>query len=684
MTCLVFGTFSVAAMAPPPAPAQAADGSGGASLFSPTTRALFYNYKAASVQRMLDFDYVCRRSAPSVAAVITPGAPAGGFVKAFFGSTEVALPVYPTTAAAAAAAPDADVFINFASYRSAYTSSLTAIQVPSIRTLVIIAEGVPERHTKMLIAAAAAGGKTIIGPATVGGVQAGAFKIGDAAGTVDNIVTCKLHRPGSVGFVSKSGGLSNEMYNVLARTTDGLFEGIAVGGDAYPGTTLADHVRRFQALPQIKLIVVLGELGGDDEYIIADELAAGSITKPLVAWVSGTCAPWFNAAEVQFGHAGAKSTSANDADGSSNARDGSASTKLAALRAAGATVPESFEGFADAISGAYAKLQAAGVVGDKDAADTTVSPRALPADYPSALRSGAVRKTTNLVCTISDDRGEEPTYASVPLSELMTPSYGVGDALSLLWFKKLLPPWASRFIELVLVTAADHGPCVSGAHNTIVAARAGKDLISSLCSGLLTIGPRFGGAVDAAAIAFKDAQERGVPPDEFVEGLKRCGRRVEGIGHRIKTAENRDKRVELLSRYAAEAFPSTHVLAYAKSVEAYTLTKASNLVLNIDGCIGALFVDMLMTADQFSPAEVDEVLELGALNGIFVVSRSIGLVGHALDQRRMKQPLYRHPWDDVLYASPERPPPREHYVQATAAAAAAAAANGGEGKGLDE
>eukprot|EP00168_Porphyra_purpurea_P015583 TRINITY_DN4821_c0_g1_i1.p1 TRINITY_DN4821_c0_g1~~TRINITY_DN4821_c0_g1_i1.p1 ORF type:complete len:287 (+),score=134.40 TRINITY_DN4821_c0_g1_i1:374-1234(+) len=286
----------------------------------------------------------------------------------------------------------------------------------------------------MLIAAAAAAGKTIIGPATVGGVQAGAFKIGDAAGTVDNIVACKLHRPGSVGFVSKSGGLSNEMYNVLARTTNGLFEGIAVGGDAYPGTTLADHVRRFEALPQVKLIVVLGELGGEDEYVIAEELSSGAITKPLVAWVSGTCAPWFNAAEVQFGHAGAKSTSTNDAGGGGTARDGSAATKLAALCAAGAVVPESFEGFADAIAGAYAKLRAAGAVDDKDGADAAVKPRPLPADYPSALRSGAVRKTTNVVCTISDDRGEEPTYASVPLSELMTPSYGVGDALSLLWF----------------------------------------------------------------------------------------------------------------------------------------------------------------------------------------------------------------------------------------------------------
>lgn len=55
---------------------------------------------------------------------------------------------------------------------------------------------------------------------------------------------------------------------------------------------------------------------------------------------------------------------------------------------------------------------------------------------------------------------------------------------------------------------ADHGPCVSGAHNTIVTARAGKDLVSSLVSGLLTIGPRFGGAIDDAARYFKDAYDR--------------------------------------------------------------------------------------------------------------------------------------------------------------------------------
>ena len=57
--------------------------------------------------------------------------------------------------------------------------------------------------------------------------------------------------------------------------------------------------------------------------------------------------------------------------------------------------------------------------------------------------------------------------------------------LSLLWFKKRLPEYATKFIEMVLMVSADHGPAVSGAHNTIVAARAGKDLVSSLASGEL-------------------------------------------------------------------------------------------------------------------------------------------------------------------------------------------------------
>ena len=76
---------------------------------------------------------------------------------------------------------------------------------------------------------------------------------------------------------------------------------------------------------------------------------------------------------------------------------------------------------------------------------------------------------------------------------------GIGGVMALLWFQRKLPDYFCKFMELCLVVTADHGPAVSGAHNTIVATRAGKDLISSLSSGLLTIGPRFGGALNHAA-----------------------------------------------------------------------------------------------------------------------------------------------------------------------------------------
>jgi hypothetical protein len=61
-------------------------------------------------------------------------------------------------------------------------------------------------------------------------------------------------------------------------------------------------------------------------------------------------------------------------------------------------------------------------------------------------------------------------------------------------------PCTTHYIHYTLQVTADHGPAVSGAHNTIVATRAGKDLVSALCSGLLTIGPRFGGALDKVSL----------------------------------------------------------------------------------------------------------------------------------------------------------------------------------------
>jgi succinyl-CoA synthetase alpha subunit len=600
-------------------------------LFDRNTQAFIYNNQINATQRMLDFDYASCRETPSVAAIINPTG-SDSFSKFFFGKREILIPVYKTIESAAKMHPNADVMINFASFRSAAPSTEEALDIPQIRTIVIIAEGVPERRTKLLAAKAKALGKVIIGPATVGGVKAGCFKIGNAGGTIENIIESKLHRPGSVGFVSKSGGLSNEAYNIIARNTDGLYEGIAIGGDTYPASTLLDHLLRFENIPEVKMLVCLGEVGGNAEYEIAEALKKKKITKPLVIWVTGTCSKAFKT-EVQFGHAGAKAGCEVE----------TADAKNAALRAAGAIVPNSYDDYDLEIKATYESLVKKGIIKPKPEPPV---PK-VPMDYAKALKEGLIRKPSNFICTISDDRGEELLYGKMPISEVFRKDIGIGGVLSILWFKHLFPAYATKFIEMTIMVTADHGPAVSGAHNAIVAARAGKDLISSVASGMLTIGPRFGGAIDGAAEMFSNAYDRGLTPVQFVEEMKKKGENIQGIGHLVKSIHNPDKRVTILKEYAKKHFKRTPLLDFALDVEKITTAKKDNLILNVDGCIGICFVDMLR--NEMPKNEADEYVRMGGLNGLFVVGRTIGMTAHFLDQKRLKQGLYRHPWDDIAY-----------------------------------
>src|SRR3989338_6242452 len=600
--------------------------------FTKTTTAIFYNLKSLPIQQMLDFDYMCERT-PSVVAIVHPGR--NGFHKAFFGQKEILIPIYESLQETTEKNPHAEVLINFASFRSAFGPSKEALNLPSIKTIVIVAEGIPENQTKELIAIAKEKNKLIIGPSTVGGIAAGAFRIaGYAGGKIENILLSKLYRAGSVGLVSKSGGMMNELFNIIARSTNGIKEGIAIGGDVYPGSTLLDHMLRFEADADIKLIVSLGELGGRQEYDIINAKKKGKLTKPMVMFVSGTCAslfPW----EVQFGHAGAKAGKEEE----------SAAVKNKALRDAGIIVPESFEQMENCIAQTFKRLVAEQKIMNHD----EKTPKTFPLDYADAVKEGLVRKVTNMTTTISSDVGEEPTYGNIPISKIIEENYSLGDIIGILWFKKKLPKYFTQFLEKCIILTADHGPAVSGAHNAIVAARAGKDVISSLCSGLLTIGPRFGGAIDDASRYFKEVSDKNISAEQFVDDMKKKGIPIPGIGHRVKSTRNPDKRVELLKEFARKNFPSTRYLEYALQVEKITTKKAENLILNVDGCIGVLFVDVLVSSTLFTNEEIAEILEVGYMNGLFALARSIGLIGHILDQKRLKEPLYRHPTEDILY-----------------------------------
>lgn len=602
-------------------------------LFTRETTSIVYGYQQNAIQRMLDFDFACGRPTPSVAAIVNPSR--AGVHKAFFGRKEILLPMFRTLAEATAKHPRADVVVNFSSQRSAFATTMEALGNANIRTITVIAEGVPERKSRILAATAKEKNKWIIGPATVGGIKAGCFKIGNTAGTIDNISESKLFRPGSVGFVSKSGGLSNECYNIIARNSDGLYEGIAIGGDAYPGSTLLDHILRYEAIPEVKLIAALGEIGGTEELRIVEALKVKKITKPLVIWVTGTCSKMFPSG-VQFGHAGAKADTALE----------TADAKNAALKDAGAVVPQSFDDYGEAIKKTYDRLVTAGTI--RPAPDVP-APR-FPLDYAQALKEGAIRKPASFICTISNDNLEECTYVDTPISKVVEQDIGIGGVIGLLWFRRRLPAFAAKYLETVLMLTADHGPCVSGAHNAIVAARAGKDIISSLVSGLLTIGPRFGGAIDGAAQHFKRAFEAQQTPDEFIAAMKAKGENIPGIGHLVKSVTNPDMRVTQLKKYVNEKFPQHTLLDYALEVEAITTEKKGTLILNVDGCIGITFVDLLWSCpDLFTKEQANEIIDLGCLNALFVLGRSIGIFGHVFDQKRLKQPLWRVPYDDVAY-----------------------------------
>jgi ATP citrate (pro-S)-lyase len=600
--------------------------------FDEDTRSFVYGLQPRAIQGMLDFDYSCKRARPSVAAMIYPF---GGhhIQKFYWGTRETLLPVYTSLEEAVKKHPDVDVVVNFASSRSVYSSTMECLGYESIKAIALIAEGVPERQAREILWKAKEKGVLIIGPATVGGIKPGCFRIGNSGGMMDNIIASKLYRPGSVGYVSKSGGMSNELNNILSLVTNGTYEGIAIGGDRYPGSTFIDHLLRYEDDPGCKMLVLLGEVGGVEEYRVIEAVKSGRIKKPIVAWAIGTCASMFTT-EVQFGHAGSMAHSDSE----------TAAAKNKAMREAGFIVPATFEELPAALKNTYDALIAQGVI----VPTKEVEPPVIPMDYKWAQELGLIRKPAAFISTISDERGQELLYAGMRISDVFREDIGLGGVVSLLWFKRRLPPWATKFIEMVLMLTADHGPAVSGAMNTIVATRAGKDLISSLASGLLTIGSRFGGALDEAASMFSGARDMGLTPREFVDNSRKANKLISGIGHKIKSVNNPDLRVELVKEYVRKNFPSHSLLDYALAVEKVTTSKKDTLILNVDGCIAVCFVDLLRDSGAFTSEEADEYIKIGTLNGLFVLGRSIGFIGHHLDQKRLRAPLYRHPADDIF------------------------------------
>lgn len=566
------------------------------------------------IQSILDFDYLCGKNEPSIVAIITATAKTQ---KLFWGSREVLLPCYSRISdVPASKARRINLFINLNSARRVQSSTDEFFdQFPKALGGHVFAEDVPEKVAIEMYEKYQQK-QFIIGPSGVGLLIANQLKLGAIGGTDYRQMTkAHIFTPGNVAVLSASGGMTNEIIRMVANLSRRVSFTITFGGDRFPITTPTEAFMAAEADPETEQIVYYGELGGYDEYDIAELVKAKKVTKPVVAYIAGSIAEQFDT-PVQFGHA--KALAGNKSE--------SASAKRAALAEVGVQVADSLESFHTLIS----KMK---------------KPNNPDPDVNAGELNGRRKSLFSTKISRDSKAGYEFSGKSLEAWDRQ------GDLIAMVLAGLLGCPAKSKLLEeftkTVFILGLDHGPQVSGALNTIITARAGKDMVSSLSAGLLAIGPRFGGAGNEAAGNWFEGATTGVKAGEFVENLAKQKKLILGIGHKKYRLSYPDPRVLRLLAFTKQ-LKAHRYLDFAQAVEEVTTSKKGNLILNFDGAFAAILLDILEQEEKLSEGEIKELIDAEFFNAFFVIPRTVGFVSHFLDQKRLDEGLFRLP-DNLVH-----------------------------------
>jgi succinyl-CoA synthetase alpha subunit len=250
----------------------------------------------------------------------------GGVTPGRGGEEVEGLPVFATVREAGAALGAIEASVLFIPGPGVKDAALEAL-AHGVKLLVIVPDRVPVHDVLTLCAAAREAGAHFIGPNTLGVLAPDRWVLGMMGGSAES--ARQFFRRGPVGVTSRSGGITSSIAYYLGQAGVGASTIVHVGGDPVVGLPQPEIVRRFQDDPETQAIVMFGEIGGSQEEQVAELIAAGVVTKPVIAYIGGKGAQ----EGTRFSHAGAI------IEGGRGTREG----KIEALRAAGATVVDDFD-----------------------------------------------------------------------------------------------------------------------------------------------------------------------------------------------------------------------------------------------------------------------------------------------------------------------------------------------------